>query len=170
MTGLLVAPGATMRWWAHGHALFQVVAWLLAWTIVCAAAVLAYPSPQSRIAGGEDRSPSDQVQEGPVTGVLNDERTVEVFAGIPYAQAPVGDLRWRAPRPLEPREEPFVADRFSAVPVQGSSTFVTRALSQLVEAPLEDTFLDPYPVSEDSFWMEYDRPVPEEEEVCGSAL
>jgi para-nitrobenzyl esterase len=61
-----------------------------------------------------------------------------------------GDLRWRAPEPLKPREEVFVADRFSAAPAQGTGTFFTRALSQIVKAPLEGTLLNPYPVSEDS--------------------
>ncbi|MDG4782398.1 carboxylesterase family protein [Micromonospora sp. WMMD961] len=150
--GLLVVLGATVRSWARGHALLRTGAWLLAGTLVLGAAVFAYPPPQTRIAGGEDRSPSGPVQtrQGPVTGVYNDERTVEVFAGIPYAQAPVGDLRWRAPEPPKPREGVFTADRFSAVPVQGTSTFFTRALSQIVEVPLEGTFLNPYPVSEDS--------------------
>jgi para-nitrobenzyl esterase len=155
VVGLLVALGATARWWARGHALVQIGAWLLAGSLVWATAVFAHPSPQTRIAGGEDRSPSRtvQTQEGPVVGVHNDERTVEVFAGIPYAQAPVGDLRWRAPQPPEPRPDVLVADRFSAVPVQGTSTFFTRALSQIVEVPLEGTLLNPYPVSEDSLTL-----------------
>lgn len=152
VVGLLVVLGATVRWWARGHALLRAGAWLLAGALVLGAAVFAYPPPQTRIAGGEDRSPSGpvQTQQGPITGVYNDERTVEVFAGIPYARAPVGDLRWRAPEPLKPREGVFTADRFSAVPVQGTSTFFTRALSQIVEVPLEGTLLNPYPVSEDS--------------------
>ncbi|MEU7775184.1 carboxylesterase family protein [Micromonospora taraxaci] len=66
--------------------------WVLAGALVLGVAVFAYPPPQTRIAGDEDRSPSKpvQTQQGPITGVYNDERTVEVFEGIPYAQAPVG--------------------------------------------------------------------------------
>jgi para-nitrobenzyl esterase len=141
----LMALGATVRWWARGHPLLQVGAWLVAGTLVLATAVPVYPPSQSRIAGGEDRSPSRPVQtrEGAVIGVYNDGRTVEIFAGIPYAQAPVGDLRWRPPQPLEPRTDVFSADRFSAVPIQGTSTFFTRALSQIVEVPLEGTLLNP---------------------------
>lgn len=120
-----------------------------------ATAVLAYPAPQPRVAGGEDRSPTGPVhtQDGPVTGVYDAARTVEVFAGIPYARAPVGALRWRAPQPPEPRTDVFTADRFSAAPIQGTSTFLTRALSQIVEVPLEGTLLNPYPVSEDSLTL-----------------
>ena len=155
VVALLAVVGATARWWAREHVVLQVGAWLLGGTIVAATAVLAHPPPQTRVAGGEDRSPSSQVQtrEGPVVGVSNDERTVEIFAGIPYAQAPVGELRWRAPLPPERREDVLHADRFSAAPIQGTSTFFTRALSQIVEVPLEGTLLNPYPVSEDSLTL-----------------
>jgi para-nitrobenzyl esterase len=151
----LVMLGASARWWARGHVVLQVGAWLLAGTIVVTTAVLAHPAPQTRTAGGEDRAPSSRVhtQEGSVIGVHNDERTVEIFAGIPYARAPVGELRWRAPQPPEPRTDVFYADRFSEVPIQGTSTFFTRALSQIVEVPLEGTLLNPYPVSEDSLTL-----------------
>lgn len=149
---LLVALGATSRWWLRGHTLLQTGAWLLAGVLVCTTAVVAYPAPQNRLAGGQDRTPTELVEtrEGPVEGVLNDPGTVEVFAGIPYAQPPEGELRWRAPRPPLPRTEVFTADRFSDVPVQGESTFTTRALSRILDVPLPGTLLNPYPVSEDS--------------------
>lgn len=152
---LLATLGVTAHWWLRGRALLQVGAWLLAGALVSTTAVLAYPPAQNRIAGGSHPQPSALVstREGPVRGVLNDDRTVEIFAGIPYAQPPVGDLRWSPPQPPEPRSEVFTADRFSDVPVQGTSTFFTRALSQVVDIPLEDTFLNPYPVSEDSLTL-----------------
>lgn len=153
--GLLVVVGASARWWARAHVVLQVGAWLLAGAIVVTVAVSVHTTPQTRVAGGDDPVPTDPVQtvEGPVVGVQNDERTVEVFAGIPYAQPPVGALRWRAPQPPEPRSDVLTADRFSEVPIQGTSTFFTRALSQIVDVPLEDTLLNPYPVSEDSLTL-----------------
>lgn len=155
VTMLLAVVGASTRWWMGRHPILQIAAWLLAGTTVAATAILAHPAPQTRTAGGEDPVPSRQVvtQEGAVVGVYNDERSVEIFAGIPYAQPPVADLRWRAPQPPERREHIFRADRFSPAPVQGTSTFLTRALSQIVDVPLEDTLLNPFPVSEDSLTL-----------------
>ena len=149
---LLVLAGAAARRWRRGHALLRIGAWILAAVIVCTTAVFAYPLPTVREAGGEDTQLTDTVSthDGPVRGVTNDDRTVEIFAGIPYAKAPVGDLRWRAPQPLTPRTGVFTADHFSPAPIQGTTRFSTRALSQVVQMPLEDTFLNPYPVSEES--------------------
>jgi para-nitrobenzyl esterase len=155
VVALLSGIGAAARWWTQAYVIVQVGAWLLAGAIVAATAIVAHPAPERRLAGGEDRSPSRpvQTQQGTVVGVYNDEHTVEVFAGIPYAQPPVGDLRWRAPQPPRARTEVFSADRFSAVPIQPTSTFFTRALSRIVEVPLEGTLLNPYPVSEDSLTL-----------------
>ncbi|MDT0328521.1 carboxylesterase family protein [Nocardiopsis lambiniae] len=151
----LVALGATARWWLRGPRLLRTGAWLLAGALVCATAVAAHPAPQNRLAGGEDRTPTELVdtREGPVRGVLDDPGTVEIFAGIPYARPPEGELRWRAPRPPLPRTEVFTADRFSDVPVQSESTFTTRALAQVIDVPLEGTLLNPYPVSEDALTL-----------------
>ncbi|QYF75326.1 carboxylesterase family protein [Cryobacterium sp. PAMC25264] len=149
---MIVAAATAARRWLRGHALLQVGAWLLTAVIVFTTALFAYPAPMVREAGGADPLLTDVVatHDGPVRGVTNDDRAVEIFAGIPYAQPPVGDLRWLAPEPLTARTEVFTADRFSSAPVQGTSRFLTRALSQVVDMPLEDTFLNPYPVSEES--------------------
>lgn len=37
-----------------------------------------------------------------------------LFCGIPYAEPPVGELRWKAPRPVKPWEGVYRADRFRA--------------------------------------------------------
>ena len=46
-------------------------------------------------------SPLD-IETGLLQGIPGRDRSVTVYRGIPYAAAPTGDLRWRAPRPAEP--------------------------------------------------------------------
>ncbi|MFV0382950.1 carboxylesterase family protein [Paracoccus sp. (in: a-proteobacteria)] len=48
-------------------------------------------------------------QDGQVSGSeINDGKTLH-WQGIPYARPPVGDLRWKAPQPPEPRSDVFDA-------------------------------------------------------------
>lgn len=42
-----------------------------------------------------------RLPEGEVVGGLG-RYGAQAWFGIPFAKAPVGDLRWRAPRPAEP--------------------------------------------------------------------
>ncbi|CAN5153123.1 carboxylesterase family protein [soil metagenome] len=51
-----------------------------------------------------------RISQGDVVGIERDG--VAVFRGIPYASAPLGELRFRAPRPPEPWSVPFMADEF----------------------------------------------------------
>ena len=51
-------------------------------------------------------------KKGSIEGVREDGCIV--FKGVPYAKAPVGDLRWRAPQPVEPWEGTFKADHFGS--------------------------------------------------------
>ncbi len=57
-----------------------------------------------------------KVEEGLLQGTLEDG--VAVYRGIPYAAPPVGELRWREPRPPAPWEGVRKADKFSANPMQ----------------------------------------------------
>lgn len=41
------------------------------------------------------------VLQGFSKNVIKTDRAVEVFLGVPYAAAPTGDLRWKAPQPAE---------------------------------------------------------------------
>jgi para-nitrobenzyl esterase len=50
---------------------------------------------------------------GPLRGVARPDRGAE-FLGIPYAQPPVGDLRWHEPLPVKPWTEVRAANSFGA--------------------------------------------------------
>ena len=52
------------------------------------------------------------VEGGQIQGVKADIPGVTVFRGIPYAAAPIGDLRWKEPQPVEPWEGVKVCDKF----------------------------------------------------------
>ena len=53
-------------------------------------------------------------------GVLEgfEEDGVKKFLGVPFAQAPVGELRWKAPQPLQPWDSIREAKTFGADPMQ----------------------------------------------------
>src|SRR5690554_6629681 len=43
--------------------------------------------------------PIVKTQNGLLQGIANESNTVVAFKGVPFAAAPVGDLRWREPQP-----------------------------------------------------------------------
>ena len=47
-----------------------------------------------------------------------DERGVQTWLGIPFAQAPVRKLRWQAPQPLQPSDKTFDATKMGFAAVQ----------------------------------------------------
>ncbi|MDX5567867.1 carboxylesterase family protein [Streptomyces sp. ID05-04B] len=50
-----------------------------------------------------------------------------LFAGIPFAAPPVGELRFRPPQPPQPWQGVRPADRFAPAPAQGVSTLMPEA-------------------------------------------
>jgi para-nitrobenzyl esterase len=89
----------------------------------------------------DDQAALAVTEEGPVRGVATD--TTLVFRGIPYAAAPVGDLRWRPPQRPARRRGVLDATRFAnhcpqvAGPFgQGSATEDCLFLNVFVPDPL----------------------------------
>jgi len=55
-----------------------------------------------------------RIQSGPVRGIARDERGVVAYKGIPYAAAPIGELRWRSPQPVKAWSEVRECTQFGA--------------------------------------------------------
>ncbi|MFD4637309.1 carboxylesterase family protein [Lentzea sp. NPDC058436] len=152
VVSLLAGLAVLSRRWLTRRALLQVVAWVISAAIVFTTAVVAYPPPANRIAGTQATGVVN-TEDGPVSGVYNRDRSVEIFAGVPYAAPPTGDLRWRPPQPPQRRTEVLTANRFADSPTQSSSGFLTRALTSVVDVPLANSLVNPYPSSEDSLYL-----------------
>jgi para-nitrobenzyl esterase len=58
------------------------------------------PTPTETPTPATQTGPTVTIEAGDIMGVA--EEDVLAFKGIPYAAPPVGDLRWRAPQPVEP--------------------------------------------------------------------
>ncbi|WP_330309568.1 MULTISPECIES: carboxylesterase family protein [unclassified Streptomyces] len=83
------------------------------------------------------RDPVD-TESGPVEGILGRDRSVTVFRGIPYAAPPVGELRWRPPRPPLRWEGVRRADRFGPMCPQAP----TDAAATGVDVPMSEDCLN----------------------------
>ena len=65
---------------------------------------------------GEEVTLQVKTQYGVLEGL--EEDGVKKFLGVPFAQAPVGELRWKAPQPVQPWEGVREAKAFGADPMQ----------------------------------------------------
>ena len=54
-----------------------------------------------------------------------DEQGVKTWLGIPFAQPPVGKLRWQAPQPLQPSNKSFDAKKLGFAPMQADMKLET---------------------------------------------
>lgn len=63
-----------------------------------------------------------KVEGGALAGVPGKDASIMVFKGIPFAAPPVGDLRWRAPKPVAPWKGVRKADAFGNSCIQNIVT------------------------------------------------
>ena len=107
-------------------------------------------------------------EQGDLTGVYTEDGNVEVYAGIPYAQPPVGELRWKEPQPAEPWEGVLAADHFAPMSMQSLHLPIYNSLEQIIgfhdyRISLSDNFREP--VSEDSLYLNIWKPAGEAEKL-----
>ncbi|MBQ3387405.1 MAG: carboxylesterase family protein, partial [Eggerthellaceae bacterium] len=146
-------------------------AWLLraggwvALAAVLAAVLVLTPGPYKLRPAVEGKvggvTPVYTVAQGDLTGVYTADGAVEVFAGIPFAKPPVGELRWREPQDPEPWEGVLAADTFAPMGMQPSNGAIYDSIAKIVgyhdyTITLDDNFRDV--MSEDSLYVNIWKP------------
>ena len=98
-----------------------------------------------------------KTEKGEVQGILSDDGKVEIFAGIPFAKPPVGDLRWKEPQELEPWDGILVADHFAPMAMQTEyGRIVNFFVNSYVHSKNDRTYKGP--MSEDCLYLNVWRP------------
>ena len=159
----------------HGKALSKkkLPLRLLSWPVfilLLAGVFLLSAPPEKQVPAVENRHPAQTdvitVAQGQVRGVKNKDETVEVFAGIPYAKPPVGELRWKAPQPAEKWSDVRECDTFAPMSMQPRNHPIYDTLTQLVgfhrfAITPRDNYIGT--MSEDSLYLNIWRPVQTDE-------
>jgi para-nitrobenzyl esterase len=68
-------------------------------------------------------TPVVETQSGALTGIYNKQGDIAIFKGVPYAQPPVGPLRWKPPQPPIPWTGTLKAEKASAQAIQQEADF-----------------------------------------------
>lgn len=96
------------------------------------------------------------VKQGDLTGVYNADHSAKVYAGIPYAKPPVGELRFKEPQASETWEGVKVCDAFGPMAMQPRGNTLYNSLSHILgwhdyQVKLGDEYLEP--MSEDCLYL-----------------
>src|SRR5512139_3131587 len=87
--------------------------WLVCFVVVC----MAFSTGMLLTGCGEEGSTGaattmevPRLASGPISGAREGETWT--YLGIPYAEPPVGELRWKEPQPVEPWKDVLACEDF----------------------------------------------------------
>jgi len=110
------------------------------------------------------------VAQGDLTGVYNEDHSAKVYAGIPYAAAPVGELRFREPQAPQNWDGVRACDAFGPMAMQQRGNTMYDSLSHILgwhdyRIQFGDEYLEP--MSEDCLYLnvfapegDFEEPLP----------
>ncbi len=114
---------------------WKLLAWL-GWIGAFVLILLLTWPPMKRVPAYEGKTPVYtevvSLEKGDVRGVVINDGEVELYAGIPYAKPPVGDLRWREPQDPEPWDGVLDADHFAPMCMQPVELPIVGSLKQII--------------------------------------
>lgn len=123
------------KWLTYKKWYVKFLSWVVMFALLMGtAAVSKAPYKQLPAVEGKDPKVTDvrHVQQGDLTGVYSQDEQVEVYAGIPYAKPPVGELRWKEPQAPEKWEGVRACDTFAPMSMQKEGSPIYSAGSQVV--------------------------------------
>ena len=99
----------------------SLILWLCFFLVLTANYFLTSP-PYKNVPAVDNKNPEVtevvHIAQGDLTGVYNADKSVRVYAGIPYAKPPVGELRFREPQAPEPWDGVRACDTFGPMAMQ----------------------------------------------------
>ena len=98
------------------------------------------------------------VEQGSVVGIYSADNQVEIFAGIPYAKPPLGDLRWKEPQDCAKWEETLIANRFAPMSMQHQNSKFFNWLWNTFAMHSKGDRTDFAPMSEDCLYLNVWKP------------
>ena len=142
----------------------RLCVWLAWLSLFCGVLFLTWPPVQAVPAVSVKNPEKTEIitlSQGDLQGVYNADKSVEVFAGIPYAKPPVGELRWKEPQDAEPWDGVLLVDRFAPMGMQPRNLPIYYSLAQIIgyhdyQITLDDNYTEP--VSEDSLYLNIRKP------------
>lgn len=144
----------------------------LAFFVVLAANYILTAPPYKNVPAVDNKNPDVtsvvHVQQGDLTGVYNEDHSVKVYAGIPYAQAPVDDLRFKEPQPAQSWDGVRECDEFAAMAMQSrNAPLIDSLINILARHDYQVKFGDEYlePMSEDCLYLNVFAPETDEDEL-----
>ncbi|MBR3149647.1 MAG: carboxylesterase family protein [Eubacterium sp.] len=145
----------------------RLISWLCFFALLVGTAFLSQP-PYKTVPAVDSKRPAVtevvKVNEGELTGVFNEDNSVEVYAGIPYAKPPVGELRWKEPQAPEKWDGVKACDHFAPMSMQKRDSEIMNSLTRIVgyhdyRISLKDNYREA--VSEDSLYLNIWKPAGE---------
>ena len=147
---------------------YMKLLWYLGYMAVFAGILFLTWPPTRAVPAYEGKVPvytrAVKLQQGQVRGVVIADGAAELFAGIPYAQAPVGELRWKAPQDPLPWTGVLDADHFAPMCMQPTHLPIYDSLARIIgyhdyKISLSDNWVAP--VSEDGLYVNVWKPAGE---------
>lgn len=101
------------------------------------------------------------LKNGDIKGLYTEDLDVEVYAGIPYAEAPIGDLRWKEPKAKSNWDGVLDCTKFAPNSYQAKKNSIMSTLVDMYAEggwhPDYTSYPDQY-MSEDSLYLNIWRP------------
>ncbi|MBQ9031214.1 MAG: carboxylesterase family protein [Parasporobacterium sp.] len=109
--------------------------WDLPFLAILGVILLISRPPYQRIPAADYPNPEAtdviHIAQGDLTGVYTEDRSVEIYAGIPYAKPPVGDLRFREPQDPDGWDGILACDTFGPKAMQAEDNVIYSSLVDL---------------------------------------
>lgn len=167
----VIFPVLYMTKLSNGRWFVKLIAWLAYFALFFGILLATWP-PVKAVPASDDPKPEQtgtiMTEDGLVRGVYSKDHTVEIYTGIPYAKAPVGDLRWRKPQDPEPWDGILECDHFAPMSMQTTNLPIYDSLVRIIgysdyKISLKDNYIPP--VSEDSLYINVWKPAGEHENL-----